>query len=227
MKSLIDLVFPRLCISCQQETQIKNEYFCISCLQKLSFTDQFSVKDNAFMRRFYGRIELKESAALFWYSKGDKVQKMIYSIKYNHEKYIGRAIGEVMAEKILSTGAFSDIDMVIPVPLHPKKKHKRGFNQSELIGKSLADKLNLRFSSEVLIKLKNTESQTHKSRLERLKDIENGFGLKKINLIVNKNILLVDDVLTTGATLEACAKQLLIGGVSSISMVTIAMGRLD
>ncbi len=226
MNLLADLVFPRLCLSCQARTHISGDYFCVRCSVKLSFTNQLFVIDNAFKRRFHGRIDLKAAAAVFWYSKGDIVQKMIYNIKYDNQRHIGIKLGELMARQITESTTFGLIDCLVPVPIHPIKKQKRGFNQSELLVKSISEKLNIPYFNNVLYKKENTVSQTHKSRIDRLSDIENSIGLKNIRLIKGKHVLLVDDVLTTGATLEECAKQLLLGEIKSISMMTIAMGRL-
>lgn len=184
------------------------------------------MQQNEFTNRFYGRIKLKHAAAVFWYSKGDIVQQMIFKLKYKKEKQLGAALGKILAQKIHNNLMFGNLDIIIPVPIHPVKKRKRGYNQSYLIAIEISELLNLSIDDKSLFKKSHTESQTHKSRVNRLLDMADSFGIIPTDVLKGKNVLLVDDVLTTGATLEACAKLLETAEVNSISMVSIAMGRL-
>ena len=226
MKKLIDLIFPQLCIACSAHNRIKGDYFCVHCRPTLNFTDHFEVKDNAFKKRFYGRLDIHAAAALFWYNKGDIVQKMIFGLKYNNQQYIAKALGTMIGTRLKNSPIFQDIDLLVPVPLHPKKLYKRGFNQSALLVESISEVTEIPFATHLLIKNKNTISQTKKSHVDRLLSLEKGFSLNTKYNVAHKNILLVDDVLTTGATLEASALPLFDAGIEQLSMMTIAIGKL-
>jgi len=159
---------------------------------------------------------------MYFFAKGGKVQHLLHLLKYKGKKEIGEYIGKIYGEDLKKSLFYSDIDVIIPVPLHPRRKRKRGYNQSEIFAKGLSESLVKPYDTRTLIRTYASETQTKKSRFRRWENVKEIFDLKDHQHLINKHILLVDDVVTTGATLEACASMLLkIPGVK-VSIATIA-----
>lgn len=220
-----ELIFPNLCLCCF-ENPIKGDgnFFCITCHSKMPFTNDIENIDNELMYHFYGRIPIERATALLWYSEGGVVQQMIHNMKYKGRKEIATQLGSILGEKIFKSGMYKTIDLLIPVPMHYKKKLLRGFNQADLIAESISFEINKPSLSNVLIKEKETTTQTRKSRLERVANAANIYKLNESSAIKNKHILIVDDVVTTGSTIESCASVLLKNGAAKISVACVAMG---
>lgn len=225
-EGLLDLMFPKTCAACIRHAPVDKGIFCMECLSSLSFTQTHRIRDNEFERHFWGRIEINRGMAMLYLIPGGITQKMMYQIKYRGRKDFAEEIGRWYGKKISKDAGFEAFDLVVPVPLHWKKEQKRGYNQSTYFAKGLADSLNIPYNSRNLVRSKFTETQTKKSRLERMENIADAFEIKRDAFFENKHILLVDDVLTTGATLEACAQQILSCRNTKVSLMTIAMGRL-
>ena len=224
--SLLDLVFPRICAACDDHAPVRKGIFCIQCLADLPETNFHDYRDNLFTMHFWGRVGIRFGSAFLFYVPGGSSQKLIHNIKYNRQPHYAEAIGRHYGAKLLGGKAFIQPDLIIPVPLHWKKEQSRGFNQSNAFGKGLSDALDTPCKSSILVRTRSTTTQTRKSRDERIRNMSGAFEVVKPSWIRNKHLLLIDDVLTTGATLEACANTLLqIPGVS-LSMATIAMGRI-
>ena len=225
IEDFVALFYPRLCLACSQNTPPKNDFICLLCQYKLPKTNYHLEKENKFTERFWGRLELQTGAALYHFSKGGRTQQLIHNLKYQNKRELGVKLGELYGELLAQTPWFQSVDLIVPVPLHPKKLHKRGYNQSDQFAMGLSTSLQKPWSGKVLLRKSYTESQTHKSRFERLQNVFNAFALSKANLITGKHILLVDDVLTTGATLEACGLQILSAPNTRLSMATIAIAK--
>lgn len=217
----IGLIYPKLCIACNQETSIKGDDFCLNCYPEFPFTTHFEIADNDFMYHFYGRVKVIHGAALFNYYKANMTEGMIHRLKYEGKKRIGERLGTMLGQKMIHSTFFKEIDIIVPVPIHRKKALKRGYNQSEIIANALAKVLGVEVNTNVLLKTKVSETQTQKSRSERSKDLLNTMELRSAKTLMNKHVLLVDDVMTTGATLEACALKL-----SEIEGVQLSMASL-
>jgi ComF family protein len=161
------------------------------------------------------------ATAFFHFSKGEKVQRMIHKLKYNGEKEIGVKVGEWMGQELKEADGFAKADLVVPVPLHPRRQSKRGYNQSAMLAEGLSKSMGIPFS-EAMARYKETTTQTRKHRYERFENVNRVFGVRNIAKVENKHILLVDDVITTGSTLIACAESLLEVPGTKVSIATMA-----
>jgi len=206
LKDIFTLFFPEICLSCHEHL-VNNEYtICVKCRHDLPLTNFSFEKDNSVEKSFYGRIPIENATALFYFLKKGKVQLLIHELKYNKQQQVGDFIGNWLGSEMLESNRFKNIDYIIPVPLHKKKLKTRGYNQVTTFGKSLSQKLNSTFNDTYLIKVSSTKTQTKKLRLDRWKNVQELFVVQHQNNLKNKHILLIDDIITTGATLEACCK---------------------
>lgn len=220
---VLDFIYPRICYCCQEETPSPGEHTCLRCRIQLPYTNFHRQKTNTFTERFFGRLPLYTGAAYYHYKKGGLVRKMIYQLKYHGKKEIGIEIGRAYGYELKDIDWYKDVNLIVPVPLHPQKKVKRGYNQSDMFAMGLSEAMNVPWKPDALMRKKNTTSQTKKDKFDRLANMDNVFTVKNEKHLRNKHVLLVDDVLTTGATMEVCGNCLAnIEGIS-ISMVTIAM----
>lgn len=221
---LHELLYPKLCLCCLEEKAAGNKtVFCVGCHSRFPFTDHFEREDNLLMHHFYGRVKIKKAAALMYFSDGNIVQQMLHNLKYQGMHRIGTDLGEMSAVKMRETGFYKGITALVPVPMHSAKKKQRGYNQSEVIAQKISEVLNLPVLNDVLIKNKITDTQTNKGRQERLDNIRASFLFNSEFNLEKEHILLIDDVSTTGATLEACIQSLQKGGAPEISVFTIAI----
>ncbi len=220
-----ELIYPNLCRCCFENSITKGDnYFCIACHSKLPFTNDIEKIDNDLMYHFYGRVPIERATALLWYSEGGVVQQMIHNMKYKGIKEIGVQLGTILGKRIFESGLYKSIDLIIPVPMHYKKQMQRGFNQAELIVESVSKETNLPYVINILVKEKETITQTRKSRKERVQNASNVYSIMDVTAIKGKHIMIVDDVVTTGSTIEACASALLNNGAAKISVACLAMG---
>jgi ComF family protein len=222
LNEVLNLLFPDLCVICENTLTFNEKLICTTCRVDLPFTHFTSEPNNIAERAFYGRIKLEAVTALLFFRKKGKAQKLIHHLKYKNQQEIGTLAGQLLAEEMKGNSRFKHIDGIIIVPMHPKKERKRGYNQVTTFGETLSTELSIPFLSNILIKKSNSTSQTIKSRLQRFQDFEEKFHLNDLKILENKHILLVDDVITTGATLESCALELLKTKNIKISIATIA-----
>ncbi len=220
---LIHVLFPDLCLACSKSPKTRDAAFCVECLHAMPYTDHFLLKENDVTKHFRGRINIQHGAALLRFREGSMVQIMLHNLKYKKRKEIGEVLGEIAGKKLLDSPIFSLPDLIIPVPVHPKKVRRRGYNQSTIFGKAVSAAIHVSIAEDVLIKETETTSQTGKSRTERVENVSEVFVLNKPEAITGRNVLIVDDVVTTGATLEACCLKLKEGGAKSISILSIAV----
>ena len=220
---IINLIYPPLCFACNRNHLQKGQSLCVSCEYKITATQYHLMPENPVAERFYGRVNLAKAATAFSFVKGGLLQDLIHSLKYDDKPEIGQELGRIYGAILREDDYWKSIDFIVPVPLHPKKKHLRGYNQAEMWGFGIADSLGVPLRNDVLIRTDYTESQTKKSRSERFKNVENVFAVSNPDVIRGKKLLLVDDVLTTGATIEACALTLFAAADVEISVVCIAL----
>ena len=195
---------------------------CQQCIQNLPITDFFSINENPIEKIFWGRADIKNAGALLFFTKDSLVQRLMTQLKYHHNKKVGILFGKLMGQGIAAAEKFEQIDLLIPIPILPSKINSRGYNQSQVIAMGIQQVWNRPIFGDVLTKKNWSNSQTKKDRKARLQQVPDLFILNHPNRIEGKNILLVDNVLTTGATLEAAIATLLAGSPASISIAVAA-----
>ena len=221
-EDLINLLFPELCNGCGKLLYHGEKEICTKCLYDLPYTDFHLYEDNLVAKQLWGRLPVNAAMAMLYFKKGTKVQNLIHGLKYDGKTEIGIRLGKLLAKKLSQSELYADIDIVIPVPLHQKKLRLRGYNQSEYIATGLAEDLDVSVSTKNLLRNKSTETQTKKARYTRFENMQDVFSVIKPEELADKHILLVDDVITTGATLEACGNVLLNHGIKKLSIAAIA-----
>ena len=221
-EDLINLLFPDLCNGCGNLLYRGEKNICTKCLYDLPYTDFHLYEDNLVAKQLWGRMPVNAAMAMLYFKKGTKVQNLIHSLKYKGKTEVGLTLGKLLANRLLKSEMYADIDLVIPVPLHEKKLRQRGYNQSEYIATGLAEGLGVAVSTKNLTRNKSTESQTKKARYTRYENMQDVFSVKNETDLLNKHILLVDDVITTGATLEACGNVLINNGIKKLSIAAVA-----
>jgi ComF family protein len=223
---LIELLYPRLCITCNQRLVSQEKYICLGCRADMPLTGNQSDPDNEVARLFWGRVNIQNAVSMFHYRKGSRYQKIIHTIKYRGLKELGIEMG-IELGKILTEAEFNkSVDLIIPVPLHYKKQLKRGYNQSELIAQGISNIIKKPVCLNNLYRKVNTPSQTKRTRFDRWKNVDNIFGVNNPEQIRGNHILLTDDVVTTGSTLDACASELLKISEVQVSIATLAYADL-
>ncbi|TKC13089.1 ComF family protein [Pedobacter polaris] len=219
---VINLLFPELCNACGTSLYYGEKEICIKCLYDLPYTDYHLYPDNPVAKQLWGRLNCNAAMAMLYFRKGTKVQNLMHSLKYKSQTQVGVKLGFLLGEKLKLSNHYDGIDLVIPVPLHPKKERLRGYNQSEYIAKGIAEALQIPMRIDQLLRNKSTDSQTKKSRYNRYENMQSVFNVRDKEELENLHILLVDDVITTGATLEACGNTLLNSGIKKLSIAAIA-----
>ncbi len=223
-QDFISLFYPDNCLACGNNLFKSERILCTSCLFHLPKTNYHFEKDNPISKIFWGRTEIEIASAFYFFVKASKLQHLIHQLKYKGKKEIGVFIGEIYGEELVKSEFYKNIDLIIPVPLHPKKEKLRGYNQSEVFARGLSASMNIPVDTLTLIRTYASETQTKKTRFKRWENVKEIFEIRDAEKIENKHILLVDDVITTGATLESCANMLnKISGVKiSIAGIAIA-----
>lgn len=205
LDSFIALFYPRVCAACGRPLFYFEQRVCLKCQTLLPKTGYELHEENPLAKIFYGRVRLHAVTACFFFSKEGKVQHLIHELKYKGNTDAGYFLGQEIGKTIKDAPLFQGIDFLIPVPLHPKKERKRGYNQSYIIALGIREKTGIPIGKEFLVRSVNTATQTHKSKEERWQNVKDIFELHDAEQLVGKHVLLIDDVLTTGATLESCA----------------------
>ena len=218
----VSLLFPGLCAACRESLVANEHLVCTDCRFNLPFTNFHLQPDNIVAQQFWGKLQLQGAYALYYFSKGGKIQNLMHQFKYKGVKQIGNLLGNIAGDQLVKNDIFNSVDLIIPVPLHKKRMLQRGYNQSACFAEGLAEKLCAVVEINNLVRETSTETQTHKSRFARFENMQEVFIVKNPERLINKHVLLVDDVITTGSTLEACGAELLkINGVK-LSIATIA-----
>lgn len=214
--------FPLYCPVCGNVLHLPGEIICLSCEQKMPFTRYIDDPDNPVAQLFWGRIEISGAFSLLRFEKGSRYQPLLHLLKYKGHKKMGVFLGRMLGAA-LKNSTFAKTDLVIPVPLHPKKERKRGYNQSSLIARGVAEITGIPMHEKILFRRENTSSQTRRNRYERWENMENVFGLcRDAEGYSDISFLLIDDVVTTGSTLEACATALKRLPGASVYIATVA-----
>lgn len=221
-KSLVNLLFPRVCAACGNVLLEGEDSVCTTCRFLLPKTGYENNPDNPLAQMFYGQMPFNAVTAEFFFSKTGKVQHLIHGLKYHHCRENGIFLGQEIGKSLLKAPDYQGIDFIIPIPLHPKKEKLRGYNQSHVISEGIHEIMNVPIAEKSLVRSVFTDTQTKKSREERYQNVKDIFELKKPEQLQGKHVLLVDDVLTTGATLMSAGKALLHAEGIKISVATVA-----
>lgn len=223
LKSIINLFFPKVCYACHNLLNDNEDTICMDCRHDLPITNFHFDNNDSVAKALYGRAKIENGTALFRFEKKGNVQRLIHNLKYKDHEHIGFVLGNWLGGELKTLESYKNIDAVIPVPLHKNKLRKRGYNQVALFGQQVAEALNADYLDDVLVKVTNTKSQVNKKRLARWTNSDELFTLKNMEAIDNKHILVVDDIITTGATLEACISILNQAKNIKISIATMAI----
>lgn len=219
---LTELIFPNLCVTCGDKLIEQEQWICLHCLHHIPRTNFHLEPENPVAQLFYGRVRIEHATAFFHFSKGSKYQSLLHNLKYKGMKELGAEIGKQFGIDLLQSESFDSVDVICPVPLHPLKEKKRGYNQSWWIASGIAQQMQKQLSDDNLKRITATETQTRKARFERWQNVEGIFELTDPEAFSGKHILLIDDVVTTGSTLEACAQAIISKTDAKVSIATLA-----
>ena len=222
-RGFLHLAYPQMCVACGADMPAGRACFCLRCRTKLSPTEMHLHRDNEFTERFWGRLPLQSAAAMYYFTRKSPIQRALYQLKYQNQPQVGVKIGREFGAILLQSPVFQTIDGIVPVPLHPRKERMRGYNQSALLAQGLGEAMGVPVVTRALVRSLFTDTQTHKKRMERFENVEEVFAIQRPADLRGKHLLLVDDVMTTGATLEPCGQLLLSVPGTTLSMATIAI----
>ena len=222
LEDALQLFYPHVCAGCGDDLHGKLQLICFSCMQQLPYTDFAKIPDNQIEHIFYGRAKLQSACSIFYFSKGKIIQQLIHQLKYKGNQEIGIYLGKLMGDQLLNSGRFTNIDAIIHLPMHPDKQRKRGYNQAEILANGLSQKMNIPVLNKIILRSKTTTTQTNKQRVERWTNVDGTFDVQNKESIIGKHILLIDDVITTGATLEACSNAILSVENTTLSIAVLA-----
>lgn len=220
LHDIINLVFPKVCPGCKRPLLKLEDSICLHCISDLP--ERLTLKNEDLKQRFYGRLDLDEAYAFLLFKRMGIAQKLLHEIKYNGNQTLGLELGTLFGKKCEELSLYSNVDVIVPIPLHTSKYRFRGFNQSALIAQGLSSSLGILCDEQSVIRKVKTATQTRKNRMQRWKNVDQTFSVTSQKL-KNKHVLLVDDVITTGATLESCGQTLLGAGVRKVSIACLAL----
>lgn len=223
LAAFVSLLFPRCCVVCGGPLAQGEACICTMCNINLPRTGYHLRKDNPAEQLFWGKIPVERASSFFFYRKGSDYRHILHRLKYGGEKETGEVMGRYMASELASSGFFSGMDVIVPVPLHRKKLQARGYNQSEWIARGISGVTGLPVESGSVVRCRHTETQTCKSAFARWENVDGIFSVVHPERFAGKHVLIVDDVLTTGATTVACANSLLSQEGVRVSILTLAM----
>lgn len=207
LNTLVGLIFPNLCVGCNGVLLAAEQHICTHCIENFPETKFHTLPENQLEKAFWGRVKLKQAFSFLIFRKQGIVQKILHELKYSNNPELGIMLGQLYGSKLKESGL--KFDAIIAIPLHEKKQKLRGYNQSDCFAQGLAQSLQCAHLTNVVIRKKHTETQTKKGRFDRWLNVGEVFDIQYPELISNKSVLLVDDVITTGATIEACAQSIL------------------
>ena len=207
--SLLHILFPHVCDGCGSDIVDEESSLCMKCIAEMPETNFHLHANNPVEKIFWGRLPIISATAQYYFVKESLMQRLMHQLKYKGNKELGKQLGRLMGYELQKTNRFNKPDFLVPLPLFASKEKRRGYNQATVLCEGIAEVMNIEIARDVIVRTQHTETQTKKGRIERWQNMEGKFEMTKPGKIQNKNILLVDDVITTGATLEACGHELL------------------
>ena len=207
--SLLHILFPHVCDGCGSDIVDEESSLCMKCIAEMPETNFHLHANNPVEKIFWGRLPIISATAQYYFVKESLMQRLMHQLKYKGNKELGKQLGRLMGYELQKTNRFNKPDFLVPLPLFASKEKRRGYNQATVLCEGIAEVMNIEIARDVIVRTQHTETQTKKGRIERWQNMEGKFEMMKPGKIQNKNILLVDDVITTGATLEACGHELL------------------
>lgn len=222
LTDFIHLFFPHVCTGCGSDILDKKYQLCLRCLSELPVTNFFAQPGNPIEKKFYGRLAVRNGGSGYFFTKDSLLQTLVYELKYKGNKDIGFYLGQLLAGFLADSNRFDKVDMLVPLPLNPRREKKRGYNQATALCNGIASVWKKPVMDKIVIRKVNTETQTHKGRITRWENMDGVFAISDPAIIRNKHILLVDDVITTGASLEACGSEILKVPGTTLSIATLA-----
>ena len=217
-----NVIFPDLCLACEQPLTSGEKIICLSCQLELPKTDYHTFPDNPVAKHFWGKIPVEFATALYHFHKSTRIQHLLHQLKYKGRKDVGVQLGKLFGYTLQKVDAVKNIDMITSVPLHKDKELKRGYNQADAICEGLSEVLHIPFDKHAITRMKFSETQTKKGRLERWENVKEIFSVPDPARAEGKHILIIDDVITTGSTIEACAVEFLKYSGVKISIAAVA-----
>lgn len=220
-ESLLHLFYPHVCAGCGTDILPAGSSICIQCIHNLPFSGFEKMDNNPVEKILSGRARFNKATALLYFTKHSSLQNIMHGFKYRGNKYLGYQLGLIMGNQLLESGRFCHLEALIPLPLHESRERKRGYNQAEILCNGIAEILQIPVVNNALKRVSATETQTRKNRIDRWQNIEGKFMLADESKIADKQVLLVDDVITTGATLDACTAALSEAEGTGINIATL------
>lgn len=222
IRDFVSLIFPNYCLACEVSLVKGENLVCTRCMLQMPQTNYHMDDDNPLRNRLACRIPVMHAMAMFKFSKSGRVQSLLHALKYRNQPALGVMLGNVYGDRLLAANMSTAFDLIIPIPLHVSRKRKRGYNQSAKFAEGLSQKLGIPYSDELIERTTKTTTQTRKTKLKRWQNVTDVFRVNNCDQIAKKNVLLVDDVVTTGSTIEACGNYIMDSGCASLSIACIA-----
>ena len=220
--ALVHVFYPSLCFGCNNELTQGDQLICLQCQTELGRTQFEDIRNNPVEKLFWGRADIQFGASTFYYIDKTPLQQIIHQIKYREEKELGIHMGEIMG--VHGSGLFKsyETDLCIPMPLHPRKEYKRGYNQATLLCEGMYKQTGIPYNEKALVRNENTRTQTKKSRIQRWENVASVFEVNEASIIKDRHVVVVDDVITTGASTEACVHALMQHGAKTVGVYSLA-----
>ncbi len=222
LNSILQLLFPNLCVNCNQALVKHERHLCLTCQLELPETQYHLLKDNGIEKSLWGKIPFERAFSFLYFNQAGITQKILHELKYKGNEELAIFLGKLYGQRLQESPAVNNLNGIIAIPLHPIKLRKRGYNQSQAFATGLSEVLGILDYSNLIYRKKNTQTQTQKSRVERWDNVQSIFGIKQPEILKNKHILIVDDVITTGATIESCAREIIEKSNCKLSIASIA-----